>query len=353
MIAATNQQPAASDQLPVRSPKLASGYWRLATGGWLQAAWADSRPPLQWLLVAALWLLPAGYCPLWASGEADAFALPGVGARPAGMGGAFIGLSDDIESVYYNPSGLGNLIQSGVSAMYQTPSLETSRGFLAFNKRWVHPRFPGSFGGGWLRLRSSDIELTSADEQVLGTDTLTNDLVVIAAGVHPFEHWSFGAGMKYHRFAFNGFSESGFGADLGVHAQYNPLRFGLVLTDVGGTTLKGDSIDPSLGDAEDKIPMRLRTGLGVVWRQPFNWPITLALDSDLLFKLQDAQDLKLFHGVEVWTFEDHVAARAGYQSGLGPTIGFGARVGWVQLDYAFLFSLHLRDEHRIGTTVRF
>src|SRR5262245_17943725 len=54
-----------------------------------------------------------------ASGEPDAFALPGVGARPGGMGGAFVGLSDDIESIYYNPAGLGNLVQSGVTAMYQ------------------------------------------------------------------------------------------------------------------------------------------------------------------------------------------------------------------------------------------
>src|ERR1044071_6729021 len=90
----------------------------------------------------------------WASGEADAFALPGFGARPGGMGGAFIGLSDDIESIFYNPAGLGNLVQSGVTAMYQAPELQTSRSFFAFNKRWTHPQWPGSIGFGWLRLLS-------------------------------------------------------------------------------------------------------------------------------------------------------------------------------------------------------
>src|SRR3954470_5308690 len=109
------------------------------------------------LLVITCSLLVTSFRLSRASGEPDAFALPGVGARPGGMGGAFVGLSDDIESVYYNPAGLGNLVQSGVTAMYQTPSLETSRGFLGFNKRWVHPRLPGSFGFGWLRLNSSDI----------------------------------------------------------------------------------------------------------------------------------------------------------------------------------------------------
>ncbi len=288
-----------------------------------------------------------------ASGEADAFALPGVGARPGGMGGAFIGLSDDIESIYYNPAGLGNLVQSGVTAMYQAPELETSRSFLGINKRWVHPRFPGSVGFGWLRLRSSNIELTNTDEQVIGSDALTNDLFLLSVGLHPLQHWSFGASAKYFRFAFNGFKEAGFGADLGVHAQYNPIRLGLVLTDVGGTILKGSSIDPSGGDVTDRVPARLKTGVGLVFPQPFNWPITVNGDNDTFFKLQAAQDIKYVAGSEVWAFQDHAAIRAGFEESNGPTFGFSARLGQLQIDYSFLLSLNLKDEHRIGTTFRF
>ncbi len=288
-----------------------------------------------------------------ASGEPDAFALPGVGARPGGMGGAFIGLSDDIESIYYNPAGLGNLIQSGVTAMYQAPELDTSRHFLGFNQRWVHPRFPGSVGFGWLRLRSAEIELTNTDEQVVGSDTLTNDLFLLSVGVHPLPHWSFGASAKYFRFAFNGFKEAGIGADLGIHAQYHPVRLGLVLTDLGGTILKGSSIDPAAGDVSDRIPARLKTGLGLVCSQPFNWPISLAWDVDTFFKIQAAQDIKTVTGAEVWTYQDRAAFRAGYEESNGPTLGFSARFGPVQIDYSFLLSLHLKDEHRIGTTFRF
>jgi len=306
-------------------------------------------PPL--MVIAAMIVYAPRHCV--ASGEADAFALPGVGARPGGMGGAFIGLSDDIESVYYNPAGLGNVIQSGVTAMYQAPQLDTSRNFLAFNKRWVHPRLPGSIGFGWLRLRSSDIELTNTDEQVIGSDSLTNDLFLLSVGVHPFQHWSFGASAKYFRFAFNGFKEAGFGADLGVHAQYNPIRLGFVLTDAGGTILKGSSIDPSAGKVSDRVPMRFRSGLGLVFNQPFNWPLSLAWDLDTLLKLQGAQDIKTVTGAEVWTFQDHAAVRAGFEESNGPTMGFGARFGPLQIDYSFLLSLHLKDEHRIGTTFRF
>jgi hypothetical protein len=286
------------------------------------------------------------------AGEADAFSLTGVGARSGGMGNANIGLADDIESVYYNPAGLGNLINSGGTAMYQTPSLDTSRSFLAANKRWVHPQFPGSVAFGWLRLRSADIELTSTDERILGADSLTNDLFILAAGVRPFPHWSVGLSMKYYRYAFNGFSQGGLGYDVGVHGQYNPFRFGFTFTDIGGTRLSGDSIESAAPEAIDVVPARWRPGVGLVFPEPFGWPLHVSWDLDALVKLQGAQDAKIFTGAEVWAFRSRAALRSGYQQGAGPTFGFGARFGLLQLDYSYLMSLYLKDEHRISTTVR-
>ncbi len=299
-----------------------------------------------------------GFCYLisksaWASGEPDAFALTGVGARSGGMGNAFIGLSDEIESIYYNPAGLGNLFDSGVTAMYQTPMLQTSRGFLGFNKRWSHPRVPGSIGFGWLRMRSADIELTTTDEQIQGFDTLTNDLFIIGAGVHPFQHVSVGISAKYVRFAFNNFKESGFGWDAGVHWQYHPFRFGFALTDLTGTTLTGSSIDPTADKAKDRIPMRFRPGVAVKLNQPFNLPVDLAMDLDGLIKMQGSSDSRLFLGSELWTFGGHAALRGGFQQQVGPTVGFAVRFGLLQLDYSYLFSLHLQDENRLGTTIHF
>jgi len=287
-----------------------------------------------------------------ASGEPDAFALTGVSARAGGMGNAAIGISDDIETIYYNPAGLGNLVQSGVAATYQAPELQTSRSFLAANYRWKSNTLPGSVGFGWLRLRSADIELTSADEQILGTDTLTNDLFLWGAGVHPWSNVSVGLAMKYFRFSFDGFSESGLGVDAGVHAQFSPFRVGVALTDIGGTMLSGNSIAGG-GTVKDKVPMRVRPGAGAIFAEPFNWPITAIFDVDTLLKLQDAQDSRLFVGSEIWGFQDRVAFRTGFQQGNGPTFGFGARFFGFQIDYAFLYSLQLKDEHRIGTSYRF
>src|ERR1041385_5159204 len=105
---------------------------------------------LFWSIFLLVGSLVTGHGPLLVSAEPDAWVLPGVGARPGGMGGAFIGLSDDIESVYFNPAGLGNLDHSGVTAMYEPPELDTSKSFLAFNQRWSSSKMPGSVGFGWL-----------------------------------------------------------------------------------------------------------------------------------------------------------------------------------------------------------
>ncbi|OGR93547.1 MAG: hypothetical protein A2992_05385 [Elusimicrobia bacterium RIFCSPLOWO2_01_FULL_59_12] len=288
-----------------------------------------------------------------ASGEPDAFALNGVGARPAGMGGAFVGLADDIEAVYYNPAGLGNLKGSGFTAMYQTPSLETSRGFLAYDKAWNHHTLPGSAALGWLRLQSGDIELTNTDERVLGSDTLSNDLLLLAVGVKPFERIALGVSVKYVRFSFNGFSESGLGFDLGAHAEVHVFRFGLALTDVNGTTLRGSSIEAGRPDASDEIPMRLRPGMAVVLERPLRLPIDIHWLADQMITLKGAQETRLFTGLELWGFHKRAALRGGYQEASGPTLGAGVRIGRLQFDYAYLFSLHLQDENRLGLTLRF
>jgi hypothetical protein len=288
-----------------------------------------------------------------ASAEADAFALNGVGARPGGMGGAFIGLSDDIESVYYNPAGLGNLTQSGATAMYQTPSLETSRGFLAANKAWDHPVVPGSVALGWLRLQSKNIELTSAEEDILGSDTLANDLLMLGVGIRPFEHISIGASVKYFRFSFDGFNESGVGLDMGMHAHYGVFRVGAALTDLDGTRLSGDSVVSGAPDASDKVPMRFRPGVAVVLEKPLSIPIDLNFVADEMLKMQGPQETRLSTGLEIWTFEKRAALRTGYQQASGPTLGLGVRVGKLQVDYSYLFSLHLQDENRLGLTFHF
>ena len=42
----------------------------------------------------------------------------GVGARPLGMGHAFVAVADDVNAVYYNPAGLINITSPQLTFMY-------------------------------------------------------------------------------------------------------------------------------------------------------------------------------------------------------------------------------------------
>lgn len=79
-----------------------------------------------------------------------------VGARPLGMGGAFIGVADSIETVYWNPAGLTQIKEESI---YLTLTLNHNdqmgyRSFIALNQNF------GNIATGFsyiTRLRSWDV----------------------------------------------------------------------------------------------------------------------------------------------------------------------------------------------------
>src|SRR5262249_13621631 len=125
------------------------------------------------------------------------------------------------------------------------------------------------------------------------------------------------------------------------------------LTDLDGTTLKGDSIVAGAPDASDQVPMRFRPGFAVVLEKPLGVPIDLNFDADEMLKMQGAQETRLSTRLEIWGCENRAAPRAGYKQASGPTMGLGLRWGKLQFDYSYLFSLHLQDKNRLGLTFKF
>lgn len=70
-----------------------------------------------------------------------------VGARPLGMGGAFIALADDINSIYWNPAGLANLYQleASYTRTLNKRTMTNYDDFFALGGPWHY----GQYSGGW------------------------------------------------------------------------------------------------------------------------------------------------------------------------------------------------------------
>ena len=186
----------------------------------------------------------------------------GVGARALGMGGAFVGVANDLTAGYWNPAGLawtsgwqvGGMFSSGmeVDRKYNQigASLQRRVGCCRIqlaerrNDRHQQPR-RGWARSGHLRLHGQRLHA------LLGQ----------AASTSP----RFGITGKYLRESNGGAlagqddGTNGYGIDLGFGLQLtDQIRFGMAVQDIAG---KLGTVD----DVED-IPTNLRMGLAV-------WPI--------------------------------------------------------------------------------
>lgn len=99
------------------------------------------------------------------AGYAGAFLRNGVGARPLGMGGAFTGIAEGAEAVYYNPAGLGFVPRMMLTSGYKTLSLDRHFGFVAVS---FPIRGEAAMAAGWVNFGVSDVIGRGESRQVLG-----------------------------------------------------------------------------------------------------------------------------------------------------------------------------------------
>ncbi len=100
-------------------------------------------------------------CLLAADILADDPAMIGTGARTLGLGRAFVAIADDVNTVFYNPAGLGQIDRFQAMSMANSSLL---LGELKYTTgAFVAPLGFGTFGMGVISKRIEDIPLLSAD----------------------------------------------------------------------------------------------------------------------------------------------------------------------------------------------
>ena len=135
-------------------------------------------------------------------------------SRQQGMGGAFTGLADDGEAVYYNPAGLINLRNIEVITMYsrQLAHLEQGDQETGINVNYIGYAqnlgdVIGSFGVRYYNRRYSFGDVFSAGEHIiiLGYGRKLTDLIELYPDIEwlqPLKNLSMGAGFKFMNSGF-------------------------------------------------------------------------------------------------------------------------------------------------------
>lgn len=278
----------------------------------------------------------------------------GVGARPLGMGGAYVATADDGNAVLWNASGLAQLDRQEITTMFA--ALYAGLDARLYNEKtdplgyhfvgYVYPSRWGSFALSWNTFQSQVY-----DESTLCLSYGRKLKERVYAGLNlKRQGWSVG-GNEFTRLDRDipdqGTFRSGFTVDLSALCK---------ATDRFSLGVSAENLLPAdVGlDAKENIPVNLRGGIAHKLSNP---RVELLSALDITYREGDGANVHV--GVESWFFDRAAAARAGWNLTCA-TAGFSYCVtkGWteVQIDYAFIYPTSIQEtygSHRVSMSVRF
>ncbi len=266
------------------------------------------------------------------------------GARSSGMGSAFAALSDDANSVFFNPAGLTNmdLNLSEGSASIALLSHDRFDNFLSITQQ-VPPK--NYFGFSIIQYGVGNISGT--DSNGLSTGNL-EDMELAFGVAYAYDvdyHFKTGINASFLYQNLTGVKALGFGGvDIGILLVPTVLydfSLGASIRHLGGFLSWNDgsiqTLDPNL-----------RVGVALKF---FHQSVVLAYDADCFL----GSDTTIRHhaGGELW-IQNTVALRGGVDDS-NPTFGASFRYLNYGLDYSYEFQLtdNLGDSQRFGADLFF
>ena len=268
-----------------------------------------------------------------------AFLKISAGARPSGMGSAFVALSNDASAPFWNPAGIAAVTQKQAQFTYTRwfQDVRHQMGSLVF------PAGLGHLGVGLLLTSVDGFERrTIASEEPLGTFSSQDVLFLInyARRLSPSLHVGLVGKYLYEKIYVE--SASGWAVDLGLkyRTPIAGLSAGASLQNVGNTSaVLQQSID---------LPLIARAGLVYTL---LSEKMIVALDYVFI-----DQRNHLHIGAELEPLP-LLYLRAGYQSNyqeMAFSTGIGFSVGAFRMDYAFVpFDSDLGNTQRFAVLTRF
>lgn len=292
----------------------------------------------------------------------------GIGARPMGMGGAFVAVADDANAPLHNPAGLGYI--ENAAAGFTHVMLFSNLVRYEYAGVVVPLSVAGTLGASFGMLtEKSDIYseksiALSYSKNLAGVLSLGANLKMLNNGFS-----SSNPQVSGNPFFDNKTSISAFTMDIGLLAK--PVK-GLSLG------LFGENLVPvniSLSqDGDEKVPMNLRfglaynlSGISASLQQPAlkeTLSTTILSVESSMRKEMEVNAIKLRAGLESWFANQTIALRAGYrtkkvdETSSAATIGASIKIpvtgANIQIDYALqVFGGDIQDKlsHRASLSV--
>ncbi|MFQ6043646.1 MAG: PorV/PorQ family protein [Candidatus Poribacteria bacterium] len=308
-----------------------------------------------------------------------------AGSRPASMGGAFAGLADDANAIFYNPAGLTSIVDRELTAMQNFWFAGINNESIGYVQRLGDGAFGLSFLGAFAKID----ERSEPSEDPMRTFNASSFAFGLSYGHELVKDLSVGGTVKFLSQQFDIEDWTGVAGDAGILWGVERLRVGASIQNLGVLKSEGN---------EDPLPINIRVGgafhlifagTAAETEEPTkssqtegepnpseekkvpSEPIIQSEPEPLLTIVGDVSISKdgypVVHlGVENW-FHEILALRVGYSFSQGDDVsrGFTAGLGlraWgtapleninFQFDYAFAPNGEVGDTHRISFISRF
>lgn len=278
-----------------------------------------------------------------------------AGARPMALGGAFTGLADDENSLYYNPAGIVALDGKRFIAGYHNYIFDMQSGFLGY----IHPL--GADKSLALQvnyLNYGDFIRTDEDGNEDGTFGGSDLLLAGTFAMELRPNVYVGLSGKFFYEKIDTYSSSGLAADLGAKFVLKRDRYsdsamtviGLMIQNLGGQI-------SSFADGGEtySIPTVIRAGFSAILRElPFlvTADVVKPLDNDF-YLAGGVEFLKLYPlylRIGYTTFGTNYKTDGGDGALAGFTAGFGVSYKKMQISYTISPQADLGTSHRITFT---
>jgi len=303
------------------------------------------------------------------------------GARPLGMGEAFVALADDVNALQFNPAGLAQIKRHEISVMYLNSLVDTWFGFIGYAypiggkverqrgrtfKSIQERRNQGTIALGVSSLQAGKMVLEPEGNTVRAEEDYLANLgfgYIIWRSEEKVEkrrrraratgelrnEVSLGVSIKLvYSTLVQKYSAMAYAVDVGLLGKFivgkNRLQLGFAGQNLG-TKIKFE-------EEGDSLPLTVRAG--AAYQMDFKQEHRLIISGEAV-KPNDG-DFKGSGGMEYW-YREIFALRAGYKAGYDLD-SFTCGVGFVwenfQLDYGWGMSASkMGDNHRFSLTARF
>ncbi len=273
-----------------------------------------------------------GYARNYSNAAMDFLKL-GQGARVNGIGEAFVGLADDINTLYWNPAGLGQLKDREVTIMYLKPFNEINGLSYSYLASVFPMKEPGCFGTSISYYGYGEEERYDASGSDDGTWEAFDMGFCFGLGGMIQDNLSLGGSLKAIYGEIDKSNAWGLCSDIGVLymlPSIPDMKIGAVIKNIG-TRIKFE-------EESDPLPLTLKTGFSYHLPETLP-PITVVLDATF----PDDNDLYVGMGGE-YVYQNvlgiMLALRMGFKSGpqeegSGLTAGVGIKGSRFGFDFAY------------------